>query len=193
MSDKYKKTLAALLVAVLTVTALFPLRASAASLPCQEWEGDFETIDPVGDAPWAKVRLTPSGAEFTEWYLPERYEVVFKDGSRRIVSAENCEERAVEGVEGREPMVGFSFDAEINGETFTFFAEMWYYERAQQCTFEVGHEGTAVYEDGQMKSFRHCVSRDVCDTAVDKGNVFNYLAHKMYYLFWEIIYFFMNL
>ena len=193
MKKRRKALFSALLAAVLTVCALFPLRSFAANLPCEAWEGNFEAIIPLGEAPWAKVRLTPKGTEFTEWYIPEYYEVVFKDGSSIIVSSENRKERSVDGVEGRDPMVGFAFDAQINGETFTFITKIQYYERAQQCVFEAGHEGAAIDENGQTRAFTHYVGGGECDTTVDKGNAFNYIAHKMDRLFWDIRSFFVDL
>ena len=186
MKQKKHQWFPALLAAVLAIAALFPLRAFADDLPClpcEAWEGDFAAIAPIGDAPWAKVRLTPTGAEITERYFPAQYEVVFKDGSSETVSAENCEETTVGGYA---PMIRITFDAEINGETFTFFAEIMYHESEQNCSFRAGHEGTAADEAGQMKAFRHYVYTGPCDTTVEKGDAFRYAAHRISYLLWEI-------
>ena len=190
MKTRSKKYISFLLIAVLAVTALLPLRSFAADLPCEEWEGNFEAINPIGDVPWAKVRLTANGAEFTDWYLPTEYEVVCKDGSRWIVSAETWEKKIIDGYN---PRICCDFEAEINGESITFFAGLMFMESAQSCRFDVGHTGMATAEDGRTMNFEHSVYVGECNTEIDKGGVFNFIAHKINYFFWNIKNYFENL
>ncbi|MBQ6118294.1 MAG: hypothetical protein IJK98_03595, partial [Clostridia bacterium] len=182
--------LAVLLAAVLAVVTLLPLRSFAANLPCEEWEGSFEAIIPAGDAPWAKIRLTPTGAEFTEWYLPTEYEVVCKDGSRWTVSVETWEETIIDGYN---PRICCNFEAEINGKSITFFAGLMFMESAQSCRFDVGHTGTATDKNGRTMNFEHSVYVGECNTEIDQGDVFNYIAHKINYFLWNIKNYFENL
>ena len=190
MKTTSKKHLSVLLIAILAVAALFPLRSFAANLPCEEWEGNFEAIHPIGDAPWAKVHLTPTGAEFTDWYLPTEFEVVCKDGSRRIISAGTWEETFIYGYN---PRICCDFAAEIDGETVSFFVALTFFESGQSCRFDVGHTGMATAMDGRTINFEHSVHVGECDTEIDKGDVFNYIAHKINYFFWNIKSFFENL
>ena len=190
MKTRSKKYISFLLIAVLAVTALLPLRSFAADLPCEEWEGNFEAINPIGDVPWAKVRLTANGAEFTDWYLPTEYEVVCKDGSRWIVSAETWEKKIIDGYN---PRICCDFEAEINGESITFFAGLMFMESAQSCRFDVGHTGTATDKNGRTMNFEHSVYVGECNTEIDQGDVFNYIAHKINYFLWNIKNYFENL
>ncbi|MCR5781553.1 MAG: hypothetical protein K6G90_02330 [Clostridia bacterium] len=83
------------------------------------------------------------------------------------------------------------FRTEADGNTIGIFATLAFYEEQQRCRFDAGQ--TAEEEiNGSMKFIYSGIYVDKCDTEVDKGDVFNYAAHRLFFIIRSIRTFFEN-
>ena len=80
------KKLLSLLCAILVFGAAVPAFAAEETGVEPTWQNTIESVTPVGDGPAVKIELTPEGYKIAECHLPQKYTVVFKDGTSTTVS-----------------------------------------------------------------------------------------------------------
>ncbi|MBQ6065547.1 MAG: hypothetical protein IJK89_01875 [Clostridia bacterium] len=81
MKTNAKKHLSVLLCAVMVFGAALPAFAAGQTEVKPTWQNTVESVTPVGDAPCVKIKLSAEGYKIEECKLPQRYDVVFKDGT----------------------------------------------------------------------------------------------------------------
>lgn len=188
MRNRSVKALA-LLCALLTVVTLFPCLSCAKWTENDVWEDDFTAIRPVDDAPYAKMKLTVTGYQFTEWHIPEKYELTLPDGSTREITMENPMQigNSGPGQGGSPRQAGYQFDAVVDGETYTFAATLTFHEKERQCVFTVWQLERVDEEDGSDPAVPVAtLLREPCDTEVDRGGIFTRIGYWFYSIFVKI-------
>ena len=184
MKTTNKKLISLLLCAVVALGML--VTAFADDMPDGEnvQYHSIQSVAPVDDAPYAKVRLTATGYEFTDWHVPTDYKLTLVDGSSLTVSA-----KVIGNIGAWEPdiktyplIVGSDLKAENNGEVYYLYATLNYQEDLGFCQFRVGELAmTELDETGSV--FFVPVSTlliERCETEVDKGSVFTRIAYWFY-------------
>ncbi len=173
----------ALLCALLIALTLFPCLSCAKWTENDVWEDDFTAIRPVDDAPYAKMKLTVTGYEFTEWHIPERYELTLPDGSTREITMENPMQigNAGPGQGGSPRQAGYQFETEVDGEPCAFAATLTFHEKERQCVFTVWQLERVDEEDGSdVAAPVATLLREPCETEVDRGGIFTRIGYWFY-------------
>ena len=173
----------ALLCALLIAFTLFPCLSCAKWTENGVWEDDFTAIAPVDDAPYAKMKLTVTGYEFTEWHIPERYELTLPDGGTRTVTMADPFQigNSGPGQGGSPRQAGYQFEAEVDGKTYVFAATLTFHEKERQCVFTFWQLERADEEDGSdVAAPVAALLREPCETEVDRGGIFTRIGYRFY-------------
>ena len=173
MKTKGNPLLSFLLCAVLLCGALFP--AHAADRPAAEptWQTYIESVAPKGNAPYAKLKLTPKQYVFTDWRVPTEYDVTMKDGAVRRVTVNAEDPHSREYAEGA--FAGYRFSVDAGDETLTFYAVIRFDRDTEQCAFEIGQwvpdssQGTE--SPSGVVYIAAPISSEPCKTEIDPGGI----------------------
>ena len=183
MKNTNRKLISLLLVAAIAVCAMFPCIASAAWTDDDRWEDDFAGIEPAGDEPYAKVKLTATGYEFTDWYIPTDYSLKLLDGGSKDISAEIISNIGVADPDTKTyPLTaGYTLKADVDGITYYFSATLTFHEKEQTCIFTVWQAEMVENEDGSVLTAPVAtLLREECENEVDNGTVFTRAAYWFY-------------
>ena len=192
MKTKTKALLAVLLCAVLTTAGLIP--AFAWEWPAVEptWQEYIESVTPVGDEPYAKMKLTPTQYKFAEWAVPMAYDVAMKDGTTQRVEVFVGNRHYAEGA-----FAGYLFDVDVGEETLTLYAEIIFYRDDVQCAFEIGQYVTAqaVDDDGIPFNVYYGVpiTHESCKTEIEQSSPIVTVLYRFYRIFEKLRRFFLEL
>lgn len=135
-----------LLCAALAFGAVLPAFAAKQSEVKPTWQNAIESVTPVGDEPFVKLKLSPEGYKITECRLPQTYTVTLKDGTSKNVSISGEPDHFI-------PLHIYEnfFDVETPEGTITLYAGVTIpYVGAKETVFSVGQyvlDGT-LGEDG---------------------------------------------
>lgn len=182
MKSKSVKVLA-LLCAVLTAVMLLPCLSYAEWTENDVWEDDFTAVRPVDDAPYAKMKLTVTGYEFTEWHIPATYALTLPDGSTRTVMTENPMQigNSGPGENGSPRQAGYQFEADVDGETYVFAATLTFHEKERQCVFTFWQlERVEEEADSGLAAPVATLLREPCETETDRGGIFTRIGYWFY-------------
>ena len=188
MKTRTEKILSVLLCAVMAFGAVLPVFASAQTGVLPTWQNTVETVTPVGDGPYVKIKLTPEGYKIDECRLPQQYDVVFKDGATTSV-------RISDEPSHFAPMAVYEnfFDVETPEGTITLYARVTLSSGdAKETAFSVGQyilqgslgddgvpvAGSSVYE--------FPIFEETCESEIDEGNLIVRILYFFYSGFLKI-------
>ena len=140
-------------------------------------------IEPAGEAPYAKVKLTATGYEFTVWHIPTDYSLKLLDGGSKVISAEIISNIGVADPDTKTyPLTaGYTLKADVDGITYYFSATLTFHEKAQTCIFTVWQAEMVENEDGSVLTAPVAtLLREECENEVDNGTVFTRAAYWFY-------------
>ncbi|MBQ7638336.1 MAG: hypothetical protein IJS90_05520 [Clostridia bacterium] len=182
MKKTTKKLVSLLLCAVMAFCAVLP--AFAAEQPSSEptWQNTIESVTPEGE-PFVKLKLTAEGYKITECTLPQRYNVVFKDGTsvRAEISSEPSHFIPLYVYETY-------FDVETPEGVITLYSAVKFYSDKKEAYFSVGQyvlEGSTD-ENGEPAAgsgaFEFPIFEEKCASDVDEGG----FVVKVLYFFYSV-------
>lgn len=192
-----KKAFAAGLTAVVLILSLLaaltlPAFAAEPAMPEPTWQNVIESITPLGE-PWVTLDLMPNGYIFTDYSIPQEYDVVLKDGTtqRVRISRTEVQELFYDG-----NYIGHFFDVETADETITLYALIFFDEENKQSIFEIGQVVTAPVEyEGELyyRNYYYRISVEPCRTEIDDSSFLARLLYPVYAAFQKIIWYFEDL
>ena len=135
---KMKKTISLLLsVLFIFYGAAIPVFADDQPAPDPTWQNYIESVTPVGGEPYLKLELTPTGYIFTDYYIPMKYDITFKDGT---VQTAQVQRKVYYDLYYDGYYIGHCFDVDAGDETLTLFV----------CIDFDNETGTGLFETGQI-------------------------------------------
>lgn len=177
-----KKLLSLFLCAMLAFGAVLPAFAAEQSQVGPTWQNTLESVTPVGEGPYVKIRLTPGGYKIEECRLPQRYDVVFKDGTSA------CAQISTEPSHFA-PFVIYEnfFDVETPEGTVTLYARVMFPGvGVKETEFSVGQyvlDGS-LGDDGVpvagSRVYEFPIFEEPCESEVDEGS---FIVRTLYYLY----------
>ena len=192
-----KKTFIVRLSAVLLVLTLFagmmvPALAAEQTMPEPTWQNVIESVTPIGE-PWVTLDLMPNGYIFTDYSIPQEYDVVLKDGTTQRV---RIPRREVQELFYDGNYIGHFFDVETESETITLYALIFFDEENKQSIFEIGQVVTAPVEyEGEQydRNYYYRISVEPCRTEIDDSSFLARMLYPIYAAFQKIIWYFEEL
>ena len=188
MSIKTKKLLSLLLCAVLAFGAVLPAFAAGSAEVLPTWQNTVETVKPVGDAPFVKIKLTYEGYEITECRLPQQYEIVFKDGTKQ-----NARISAEPSHFAPKAVYENYFDVKTPEGTITLYARVMFAgDDETEMHFSVGQNilDGSLREDGTPAPgstvYEFPIIEEKCETEVDKSNFFVRIVYFFYSIYLKV-------
>ena len=183
MKTNAKKLLSVLLCAVFAFGAALPVLAAVQTRTVEPtWQNTIESVTPVGDAPYVKIRLSAEGYKIEECRLPQRYDVVFKDGTS--VSAQISAEPSHFA-----PLVVYEnyFDVETPEGPITLYAKVMFSGTGtKELVFSVGQyllDGS-LGDDGVPIAgsmvYEFPILEEPCEPEVDEGGLFTRILYFFY-------------
>ena len=182
------KLLSILLCAVMAFGAVLPAFAAAQPEAEPTWQNTIESVTPVGDEPFVKIRLSAEGYKIEECRLPQQYDVVFKDGTSvsAQITAEPSHFAPLEIYEN-------FFDVETPEGTVTLYAGITISQTdAEVAYFSVGQyvlQGS-VGEDGipvaGSMAYEFPIFVEEFESEVDEGNLFTRILYFFYSVYQKI-------
>ena len=183
-----KKLLSILLCATMGFGAAIPAFAAAQPKVEPTWQNTIDSVTPVGDAPYVKIKLTAEGYKIEECKLPQQYDVVFKDGTTASaqITAEPSHFAPLEIYENY-------FDVETPEGTVTLYAGVTISKtNAKEAYFSVGQyvlDGS-LGEDGVPVAgssvYEFPILTETFEADVDEGNLFTRILHFFYSVYQKI-------
>ena len=179
---KNTKLLSVLLCVLLLFNAALPALAADRQEVEPTWQDTIESVTPVGDEPYVKLKLTPEGYKITECRLPQRYDIVFKDGTSASVQIGEDPSHFV-------PLILYEnyVDVETPEGTIMLYARVSVSQTDPKAAyFSVGQyilQGT-VGEDGLPAAgsevYMFAISGESFEAEVDEGNIITRILHLCY-------------
>lgn len=184
---KTQKLLSLLLCGVLLIFAFTPAFAAGQPKPDPTWQNTIESVTPVGDKPFVKLKLSPEGYRITECRLPKQYDVVFKDGTSTSVKIPDEPSHFA-------PLQIYEtcFDVETPDGTVTLYAAVTFSSETKEAYFSVGQymlDGT-LGEDGlpaagsSVYEFR--ITGETCESEIDEGSFIVRILHFFYKIYLKV-------
>ena len=186
-----KKLMSFLLAAVLLLGCMvIPVFADDRQSPEPTWQNFIESVTPVGDEPYLKLELTPAGYIFTDYYIPTKYDITFKDGtSERVqILRKVYYDLYFDGY-----YIGHCFDVDAGGETLTLYVCIYFDNESRIALFETGQMLTVPEEyEGEMYDsyYFYKISAVPCKTEIDDSSFIARILYPVYSFFEKIYYFF---
>ena len=188
MKTKTKKLLSILLCVIMAFGAAIPAFAAAQPKVEPTWQNTIESVTPVGDGPYAKIKLTAEGYKIEECRLPQQYDVIFKDGTSTSVQIASEPSHFA-------PLVVYEnfFDVETPEGTITLYAGVNVTQHdAKEAYFSVGQyvlDGS-LGDDGEPVAgsmvYEFPILTETFEAEVDEGNLFTRILHFFYSLYQKI-------
>ena len=182
---KPRKIISLLLCGVLLLCAVIPAFAWEWPEIEPDWDNYVESVTPVGDEPYMKIKLTPKGYVFEDHYLPPRYDVVFKDGSSQSYT---ISDRSTEYVEGY--YYASYFDVDTADGPITLYAAVQLRPGTKQGLFVIGQHIEVDLTDDDGKPFKgyvnYAITAEECRTEIDEGSFIVRVLYSVYSLFQKI-------
>ena len=184
---KTKTLLSLLLCALLAFGAVLPAFAAARSQVEPTWQDTIASVTPVGDGPHVKLALTAGGYKITECRIPQRYDVIFKDGTKTSVPIPDEPSHFI-------PLYVYEnyFDVETPDGTITLYAAVKFYSDVKETYFSVGQyilDGS-VGDDGVpvagSSSYEFPIFEEKCESEIDEGNFITKILYFFYSLYLKI-------
>ena len=185
MKHRTIKCLAVLLCAVMALGMLLPVFAADRDAPGPTWQDTIESVTPVGDEPFVKIKLTAEGYQITECRLPQQYDVLFTDGTAQslYITGEPSHFAPLQVYEN-------FMDVETPGGTVTLYAKVMFRGLdTTETVFSVGQyvlQGS-LREDGTPAAgsvvYEYPILEEPCRTEVTKGSIFTRALHFFYGLY----------
>ncbi len=183
---------AVLLVVTLLAGLMIPAFAAEQAIPEPTWQNVIESVTPVGE-PWVTLDLMPNGYIFTDYCIPQEYDVALKDGTTQRV---RIPPREVQELFYDGNYIGRFFDVETADETITLYALIFFDEENKQSIFEIGQVVTAPVEyEGELyyRNYYHRISVAPCRTEIDDSSFLARVLYPVYAAFQKIILYFEDL
>ncbi len=184
---KTKKLLSLLLCGVLPLFVFLPAFAAGQPKPEPTWQNTIESVTPVGDKPFVKLKLSAEGYKITECRLPKQYDVVFKDGTSTSVQITDEPSHFV-------PLQTCEtyFDVETPDGTVTLYAAVTFNSETKEAYFSVGQymlDGT-LGEDGLPVAgsgvYEFQITGDKCESEFDDANFFVRILYFFYKIYLKV-------
>lgn len=194
MKTKTCKTLLSfLLCAVLTFGAAIPAFAAGQSKAEPTWQNTIESVIPVGDEPYVKVKLSAGGYKIEECRLPQKYTIEFKGGTSKTVSIPGEPDHFI-------PLYVYEnyFDVETPDGVITLYAAVNFYADIKEARFSVGQYvlNGALGEDGRPVAgsgvYEFPIMEEKCESEIDEGNFIVRILYRLYTLWQKIENWFMQ-
>ena len=181
-----------LIVAVIILFACAATPASADNQPSPEptWQNYIDSVTPVGDEPYLKLELTPTGYIFTNYYIPMKYDVTFKDGTFERVQVPR---KVYYDIFYDGYYIGHYFDVDASDETLTLFVCIDFDPDSGTAEFETGQVVTVPTEyEGEIYDYYYFyeISTEPCRVEIDDSSFIARLLSPVYSVFEKIILFF---
>ena len=194
---KTKKLLSLLLCGVLLLCSVFPVFARTEIVweeAVPTWQNYIETITPVGETPYMKLKMTPKGYVFTDCYIPLQYDVAFKDGTTETFRISSQPDVYYDADVGYGDVSYYNyFTVGTDDEELYMVVGLDYDESKKQGLFfieqivevDITVNGTPAtgWTSGPILT-------EICETETDDGNYLTRLLYAFYSLFWETRIFF---
>ena len=188
MKTTNKKMISLLLCAILAFGAVIPAFTAAQPEAEPTWQNTIESVTPVGDGPYVKVKLSAEGYKIEECRLPQQYDIVFNNGTTAgaQITAEPSHFAPLEIYEN-------FFDVETPEGTVTLYAGITISQTdAKTAYFSVGQyilQGS-VGEDGIPVAgstvYEFPIFIEEFDAEVDEGSFFTRILHFFYSVYQKI-------
>ena len=186
-----KKTMAvSLAVILLFLGAAIPVCAEGSPSSEPTWQNYIASVTPVGDEPYLKLELTPTGYIFTDYYIPMQYDITFKDGTTQRVQIQR---KVYYDLYYDGYYIGHIFDVDAGDETLTLFACIDFDRENGTGLFETGQIVTVPEEyEGELYDYYyfHEISVEPCRTEMDDSSFLARILYPVYSVFEKIIAFF---
>lgn len=188
MKTNTKRLLSLLLCAIMAFGAA--ITASAEGSPDVEptWQHAVESVTPVGDEPFVKLKLSPSGYKIVECRIPMQYDVVFKNGTSTSVKLSGEPTHFI-------PLYSYEyyFDVETPGGTISMYAGVRFYSDVKEAYFSfgqlvfvqgsLGDDGVPV--DGSSWAAIP-IEEEKCESELDEGNFVVRILYFFYSVYLKI-------
>ena len=187
MKKTNKKLISLLLCLIMAFGAAMPVLAAGQSKVEPTWQNSIESVTPVGDEPYLKVKLSAGGYKIAECKLPQTYTVAFKDGTSKTVSISGEADHFI-------PLYVYEnyFDVETPDGVITLYAAVNFYADIKEARFSVGQyvlDG-ALGEDGQPVAgsgvYEFPIMEEKCESEIDEGNFIVRILYRLYTLWLKI-------
>ena len=188
MKTTSKKLLSILLCATMGFGAVIPAFTAAQPEVEPTWQNTIESVTPVDDEPYVKIKLSAEGYKIEECKLPQQYDVVFKDGTSvsAQITAEPSHFAPLEIYENY-------FDVETPEGTVTLYTGVTISKtNAKEAYFSVGQyvlDGSSD-EDGipvaGSSVYEFPILTETFEADVDEGNLFTRILHFFYSIYQKI-------
>ena len=186
-----KKTISVFLAVVMLLAgAVIPVSADDQPISEPTWQNYIESVTPVGDEPYLKLELTPTGYIFTDYYVPMEYDITFKDGTTERVKIPR---KVYYDIYFDGYYIGHCFDVDAGGETLTLFVCIDFDRDDETAVFEIGQMVTYHVEyEGEIYDYYyfHEISVEPCRTEKDDSSLIARILYPVYSVFEKIIWFF---
>jgi len=187
MKKTSKKLISLLLCLIMAFGAAMPAFAEEQLEAKATWLNVIESVTPVGDEPFVRLELTPEGYKITECRLPQKYTVVFKNGTSTTVSIPGEPDHFI-------PLYEYEnyFDVETPDGVITLYASVVFYAETKEARFYVGQyvlDGT-LGEDGSPTAgsevYEFSIFEEKCESEIDEGNFIVRILYRFYTLWQKI-------
>ncbi len=188
MKTTQGKLLSLLLCAVMAFGAAIPAFAAGQAEVVPTWQNTIASVTPVGDGPQVKIKLTAEGYKITECRLPQRYDVVFKNGSSAVgqISTEPSHFAPLQVYEN-------FFDVETPDGTITLYAKVMFPGvGAKELNFSVGQyilDGS-LGDDGLpvagSRVYEFPIIEEPCEPEIDEGSFITRILYFFYSAYLKI-------
>ena len=187
MKKTNKKLISLLLCLIMAFSAAMPVLAAGQFKAEPTWQNTIESVTPVGDEPYVKVKLSAGGYKIEECRLPQKYTIEFKGGTSKTVSIPGEPDHVI-------PLYVYEnyFDVETPDGVITLYAAVNFYADIKEARFSVGQyvlDG-ALGEDGQPVAgsgvYEFPIIEEKCESEIDEGNFIVRILYRLYTLWLKI-------
>ena len=188
MKGNYKKLISLLLCSIMAFGAVLPAFAAGRTEVKPTWQDTIDSVTPVGDEPFVKLELTAEGYKITECRLPQQYDIVFKDGTKKRarIADEPSHFAPLEVYENY-------FDVETPEGTVTLYAKVMLPGfGAKEAYFSVGQymlDGS-LGDDGIPVAgsmvYEFPIIEEPCEAEIDEGGFITKILFFLYSLYHKI-------
>ena len=189
MKRKTFAKLAAILMAMVMLLSLFPAAVFAEDGQDDDYDPYdvdlsplvvIESVTPVGE-PYAVMKLTFGGYVVTDWYVPEEYDVVLKDGTALRVSRPEETEWYYENA-----LVAYRFSVDTGEETIELIVNLYFDTIDGICFFDAGQVIQAHIADASGQpigndefEYVYDVFSKEFEAQIDEGSAFTRLVWRI--------------
>ena len=192
--NEVKKTISVFLAVIMLFSvAAVPVFADDQQSPGPTWQNYIKSVTPVGDEPYVKLELTPTGYIFTDYCVPMQYDITFRNGTVKRVQVPR---KVYYDIYYDGYYIGHFFDVDAGNETLTLYACIDFYQESKTGYFEIGQVLTVPEEyEGEIYdySYYYNISLEPCRTEIDDSSVIARVLYPFYAVFEKIYYFFADI